>query len=131
MVFKPGQSGNKLGRPIGAKGLSKKIGKETRDADELIERLLEMARSPRTPAREKLSAISILLERYAGRPLSTSEVSLTLSERPLGETILLMAPENRLAFLDGIRAKKQLGPDYEDQDEEVEIQETNRLEHDE
>ncbi len=120
MGFSKGTSGNVLGRPIGSKGISKLVGKQTRDGAELIERLLELSRNPKTPIRERLAATTALLDRYAGRPLSPSEVSLTLAEPLRAEVVLALHPSQRLAFLDAERARRLLPePDHvNDEDDE-------------
>lgn len=110
MPFKPGQSGNKLGRPKGAAGIAKYVAEQTNDGQELIDRLLELSRSARTPIRERLAATTALLDRAVGKALQPSEMVLALSPLPDVERIAAMTPAERLAWLDAERARLRLAP---------------------
>ena len=79
MPFKPGQSGNPLGRPKSAISIAKHVSRETNDGAELVDRLLEISRNEKCPLRERLQATSVLLDRLAGRPLQPSEVALAIA----------------------------------------------------
>lgn len=86
-AWKPGQSGNPAGRPV---GLGKAIRKALGDGSELVEILLSIARGEQTakstasgvqieaepPTRlERLAAIKLLLEHGWGKPATKVEVS--------------------------------------------------------
>lgn len=120
MTFKPGQSGNKLGRPKGAAGLAKYAAEKTNNGQDVIDFLLSVMRNTRAGIKTRIEAAKALLDRTAGKPMQPSEIAMTLDQRPVGEILLQMAPENRLQFLDGLRAKKQLGPALDEDTDETE-----------
>lgn len=121
-MVKGGKSLNPNGRPKGAAGIAKYVASQTNGGAELIDRLLELSRSPKTPVRERLAATSALLDRVAGKALQPSQIAMTLSEAPKASALLQIAPEHRLAALDAWRAQKVLGPPPE-QDEQQETDE--------
>jgi len=118
MKFKPGQSGNKLGRPKGAAGLAKYASSQTNDGQDVIDFLVSVMRNTRAGIKTRIEAAKALLDRTAGKPLQPTEISMLLSERPRAEALLSIEPEHRLAALDSWRARKQLGPGTEEQDDE-------------
>jgi hypothetical protein len=79
MTFKPGESGNRLGRPRGAAGVARYASEQTRDGAELVDSLLAVMRDDKYPKRERLAACTALLDRVAGKPLQPSEVALVTS----------------------------------------------------
>jgi hypothetical protein len=75
-MFKPGESGNPLGRPRGAAGIARYAAEQTKDGAELVDFLLAVMRDTTYPKRERLAACTALLDRVAGKPLQPSEVAL-------------------------------------------------------
>ncbi len=76
-MVKGAPSLNPSGRPKGAAGLARYIAEQTRDGQELVDRLLEMVRSKKAAARDVATATFALLDRLAGRPMQPSELALT------------------------------------------------------
>lgn len=107
MTFKPGISGNPSGRPASAVSIAKKVAAETRNGDELIERLIELSRDPQCPIRERLAATFALIDRMAGKPMAPSEVSLAVSqgEKTLPDEWDSMTGPQRLAWCDATRQR--------------------------
>jgi hypothetical protein len=68
MPFAKGQSGNPRGKPRGAHGLAKWIMSQTDDLREMMQIAMEIARSPSTSERDRLSAVQLLAERAIGKP---------------------------------------------------------------
>ena len=72
MPFKPGQSGNRNGRPRGSAGVAAYIREQCGDdCRELIDRLLDLSRNPQISARERVGATMHLLDRAVGKPVAT------------------------------------------------------------
>ena len=98
---------NPLGRPRGARGLAQYVAEQTRDGQELIDRLLELSRNPETPIRERLAATQAALDRCVGRPLQPSEINLSLEQNswspPPGWS--LWGPDERASYLAEFRAR--------------------------
>lgn len=108
MPFKPGQSGNPLGRPRGAAGVAKYIAERTDDCHELIDRLLELSRDPRANVRERFGATQELLSRAVGRPMQPQEIAVAVSAHA-GVAYPPRWPEmtahERQEWLEGYRAR--------------------------
>ena len=79
MPWKPGQSGNRAGRPKGFAGVSRRIMQETRDGDELVEWALSVWRDSSRPYAERAAAHGWLSDRGLGRPVQTTELHATLA----------------------------------------------------
>jgi hypothetical protein len=108
--MRPGApSVNPSGRPKGAAGLAKYIAEQTNGGRELIDRLLGIVRDEDAPIREVTGALAMLLDRFVGKPLATTEV-LALA-RVEHATVGLPAgwasfsPEQRRSFLDDVEAR--------------------------
>lgn len=73
--WKPGQSGNPLGRPRGVKGLAERVRKSTSDGKELIEKALLILRNEYPGVKSKMAdirwAIDFLTDRGFGKPIET------------------------------------------------------------
>lgn len=128
MPFKPGDPNiNRSGRPKGAKAIRKYIEDNTAGGMEIIDKLLMLARSPKTSKKDAREIWVHLLDRLIGKPETSASISMTMQEKPMGAVIMEMSPEARLPFLDSLRAKKALGPaldeyegDANDDDKEAE-----------
>lgn len=72
-TVKPGESLRKKSMRTRAQKLSRRIARETRDASELIDKLLALARDSSHP--DHFKAINALLNRYAGKEPQTIELS--------------------------------------------------------
>jgi hypothetical protein len=72
-TFKAGQSGNPGGRPKGA-SLSARIRDETRDGDEILEYVLDIARNEDLKPEVRLQALTWLSDRGFGKPTQTLEL---------------------------------------------------------
>ena len=114
--MRPGApSVNPSGRPKGAKAIRSYIESNTNNGLDIIDALLAFARDPKSPKREAKEVWIHLLDRLVGKPETSSSIALSVEQRPVGEVLLAMPPSARLQFLDELRARKQLGPGYEEQ----------------
>jgi hypothetical protein len=75
--YKKGQSGNPSGKPKGTRDLAKKILEKTKDGEELVEKLLSLARGEVRRARpaDQLKAIEMLFDRAYGKSVSHTDVT--------------------------------------------------------
>jgi hypothetical protein len=108
MAWTKGVSGNPSGRPKGAAGIAKYIAEQTENGQELVDRLLVLSRSADSPVRESTAATFALLDRLIGKPMSPSEVTMTLAGTSSVEVLLGMSPAERLAWIDGERVRRAL-----------------------
>jgi hypothetical protein len=75
--FKKGHSGNPSGKPKGTRDLAKKILEKTKDGEELVEKLLSLARGEVKRARpaDQLKAIEMLFDRAYGKSVAHTDVT--------------------------------------------------------
>jgi hypothetical protein len=75
--YKKGQSGNPSGKPKGTRDLAKKIIEKTKDGEELVEKLLSLARGEVKRARpaDQIKAIEMLFDRAYGKAVSHTDVT--------------------------------------------------------
>ena len=75
--YKKGQSGNPSGRPKRTMDLAKKIMEKTQDGEELVEKLLSLARGEVKRARpaDQIKAIEMLFDRAYGKSVSHTDVT--------------------------------------------------------
>ena len=75
--YKKGQSGNPSGKPKGTRDLAKKIIEKTKDGEELVEKLLSLARGEVKRARpaDQIKAIEMLFDRAYGKSVSHTDVT--------------------------------------------------------
>ena len=75
--YKKGQSGNPSGRPKRTMDLAKKILAKTKDGEELVEKLLSLARGEVKRARpaDQIKAIEMLFDRAYGKSVSHTDVT--------------------------------------------------------
>ena len=75
--FKKGQSGNPSGKPRGTRDLAKKIIEKTKDGEELVEKLLSLARGEVKRARpaDQIKAIEMLFDRAYGKAVTHTDVT--------------------------------------------------------
>jgi hypothetical protein len=104
--MKPGApSVNPSGRPKGAAGLARLVAEQTRDGAELVERLLKLSRDAKAGARERLGATLALLDRLAGRPLQSTELTV-VAEAHVGDEDLSGLSVEQLAELEALEARR-------------------------
>ena len=75
--YKKGQSGNPSGKPKGTRDLAKKILEKTKNGEELVEKLLSLARGEVRRARpaDQIKAIEMLFDRAFGKSVSHTDVT--------------------------------------------------------
>ncbi len=78
----PGNTLGVTGRPPGFAGLAKKIGKQTRDGDELIEWALSVFRDPAVPLNFRMEAFRWLSDRFYGKAPNTVVVETNARTSP-------------------------------------------------
>lgn len=109
--FKPGTSGNALGRPRGFAGVAKRIMRETRDGAELVEYALGVWRNPSSDSKDRWAAFAWLSDRGLGKPLQTIDLSAAIEEVPSGPPIdLSRLGADELAQLESIY-RRALAPE--------------------
>lgn len=105
MPFIKGTSGNASGRPKGAAGLARYIALTTQDGHELVDRLIALSRSKSAPVRDVLAATMALLDRLAGKPMMSAELSLSTTGTPVpGRDWSALPLDERRELLDRLRA---------------------------
>lgn len=75
-------SANPTGRPLGFRGLARKISRETRGGDELVEYALEVLRDTKAETRDRMAALAWLSDRGFGRPLQSVELLADVGVTP-------------------------------------------------
>ena len=86
------------GRPPGFRGVAKRIMKETRNGDELVEWALSVWRDETLPMSERWRAHDWLSDRGLGKPITVAHVTME-SEHPDNITPAEMAEFERLLAL--------------------------------
>lgn len=110
MPFKPGDPNiNRSGRPRGAAGVAKYAAEVTDDGREVIDFLVSIMRNKGAP-RERVQAALAILDRLAGKPLQPQQILLALEPPPPVDAIMLLPPDQRMAWLDAERQRRSLPP---------------------
>jgi hypothetical protein len=101
-------SGRSSSNRATARSISTMIAQATDGGAEIVEALLKIARKG-APAREAAAAWVHLMDRLVGRPESTTNLQLALSQSPVrGQALLDLPPSERLAFLDAEIARRKM-----------------------
>lgn len=97
--FKPGQSGNPLGRPKGFAGVAKLILRETNDGEELVKFALETLRNTHQNRSfdERWAALQWLADRAIGKPVAMVELQAHLTA---GEAVATDELDDNLSRFD-------------------------------
>lgn len=110
MKYLPGQSGNLSGRPKGSVGIATYAASKTRDGYDVIDFLVSVMHDEKWGKRERVQAAALILDRVAGKALQPSELAISLNPPLPVAAIMMLPPDERIAWLNAERQRRALPP---------------------